>query len=425
MRDARIAAPPQPSRDGRSQVYYDRDRHLRSYYRPESHQSHHHLSPRFNHTDMRGNPRWVETGRRVSPSVRTRSREEDPAIRHRTEGNLALQERDQTSGGIGKETVHGEAIETAREEIREYLTQYANCADPSEIAARRERIILAEEKGETEELARNMVANAVNLLPVTEQETIMEAEQNQIRKSALHRLGNQNEPICEVPPSEEAQIPVKKRLGRSPLNKTQIKSLGVNKTTSTAKKRRVAPVRISPKRKSAPSSSTRGTNAPWVISSIWTARNFRIFQKRIFTAQKVMTKAIVDAKEWKQAQTKDVPPTPNLGKIFKPTGQEVICHSDAAWDKDRNASGLGWSFSENQNERFISHRGLAVRSAMEHAIALQFRKVIFETDSLQLVAAIVEQAGISDLHGILADIYLLSSQFDSANFRYVNRSSLF
>lgn len=45
--------------------------------------------------------------------------------------------------------------------------------------------------------------------------------------------------------------------------------------------------------------------------------------------------------------------------------------------------------------------GLAVRLAMEHAIALQLRKVIFETDSLQLVSAIVEQSNISDLHGIL------------------------
>ncbi|KAL0787432.1 hypothetical protein Bca101_003678 [Brassica carinata] len=68
--------------------------------------------------------------------------------------------------------------------------------------------------------------------------------------------------------------------------------------------------------------------------------------------------------------------------------------------------------------------GLAVRMAMEHAIALQLKQVIFESDSAQLVAAIVEQSGISDLHGILADIYLLSLQFDSVSFRYVNRSSL-
>ncbi|KAF3603218.1 hypothetical protein F2Q69_00038917 [Brassica cretica] len=123
-----------------------------------------------------------------------------------------------------------------------------------------------------------------------------------------------------------------------------------------------------------------------------------------------MKKAIKDAKEWKSAQVKEVPPT-------------QIPHN--------------YRFSEYRNERFISHsdyiayvssslvvEGLAVRLAMEHAIALQLRKVIFETDSLQLVSAIVEQSNISDLHGILADIYLLSSQFNSANFRYVNRSSL-
>lgn len=114
-----------------------------------------------------------------------------------------------------------------------------------------------------------------------------------------------------------------------------------------------------------------------------------------------------------------------------------MCRSDAAWNRESKAARVGWSFSVNQNERYLSHseplsfvrsslvaEGLAVRMAMEHAIALQFRQVIFESDSTQLVAAIVDQSGISDLHGILNDIYLLSLQFDSVFFRYVNRSFL-
>lgn len=77
---------------------------------------------------------------------------------------------------------------------------------------------------------------------------------------------------------------------------------------------------------------------------------------------------------------------------------------------------------DSSNEMFISHsnslmyvisslvaEGLAVWMAMEYAVALQLRQVIFESDLLQLVSAIVEQADISDLHGILAHIYLLFS----------------
>ncbi|KAF2602219.1 hypothetical protein F2Q70_00026917 [Brassica cretica] len=68
------------------------------------------------------------------------------------------------------------------------------------------------------------------------------------------------------------------------------------------------------------------------------------------------------------------------------------------------ADGVAWSFSDNRNERLYSHvaEGLVVQSAMEHAISLQLRKVIFESDSLQLVSAIVDRLLISDLHAILA-----------------------
>lgn len=78
--------------------------------------------------------------------------------------------------------------------------------------------------------------------------------------------------------------------------------------------------------------------APWVISSIWTARNYKIFQKRLFTAQEVMTKTIKEAKEWKWAQVKEVPPTQIPVRSKQPTGQEVICRSDAVWDKERSTT---------------------------------------------------------------------------------------
>ena len=166
-------------------------------------------------------------------------------------------------------------------------------------------------------------------------------------------------------------------------------------------------------------------------------RNLKIFQQRHFTPQEVISKAIIDAKEWKLAQVVPIPPKRGVIPRKIDADSVALCRSDAAWSNEHNTAGLGWSFSVNQNERFLSHsdflsfvrsplvtEGLAVRMAMEHAIALQLKHVIFESDSAQLVAAIVEQSGISDLHGILADIYLLSFQFDSVSFRYVNRSSL-
>ena len=68
--------------------------------------------------------------------------------------------------------------------------------------------------------------------------------------------------------------------------------------------------------------------------------------------------------------------------------------------------------------------GLPLRAAMEQAIALQMKRVDFESDSLQLAAIITDGSSFSDLHGILSHIYLLSISFDSVSFRFSRRESL-
>ena len=176
--------------------------------------------------------------------------------------------------------------------------------------------------------------------------------------------------------------------------------------------------------------------APWIIASIWSARNLLVFQKREFTAQETITKAICDAKEWKEAQPISTPRC-KKPQTPRPPRTEVICRSDAAWKKELKAAGLAWTFSDVRNERFSSHsvtcalvisslvaEGLAMRSAMEQAIDLQLRKVTFESDSLQLVSAIEGSSYFSEIHGILSDIHLLSSYFDEISFRFCHRENL-
>ncbi|KAG5397893.1 hypothetical protein IGI04_019707, partial [Brassica rapa subsp. trilocularis] len=163
--------------------------------------------------------------------------------------------------------------------------------------------------------------------------------------------------------------------------------------------------------------------APWILWAIWTARNQKL--------------AIRDAKEWAAAQL----PISQGAKRFNPQqnrrSSDVICKSDAAWKKEVQAAGLAWSLYSNQLERISSHNqpvafvissllaeGLAIRSAMKHAIDLRMRHMVFETDSLQLVAAIADKTNFSDLHGVLSDIYLLSIFFDPVSFRFCRRESL-
>lgn len=175
----------------------------------------------------------------------------------------------------------------------------------------------------------------------------------------------------------------------------------------------------------------------WVLWSIWSVRNQNIFQNRAFSAQETVLKAITDAKEWQQAQP---PKEPSQRKIILPPRSPaggIVCKSDADWKSDRHAAGPAWSVYRNQNEKFISHslpsafvisslvaEGLAIRSAMEHAIFLEMKNMVFESDSLQLVIAIKEGSSFSDLHGIISDIYLLSQFFDSVSFRFCFRERL-
>lgn len=69
------------------------------------------------------------------------------------------------SEGAPREESHDqiprEAVETAMGQIRDYMAQYANVADPTESEARRERVRRAEEEGQIEETATAMVRTAL------------------------------------------------------------------------------------------------------------------------------------------------------------------------------------------------------------------------------------------------------------------------
>lgn len=239
--------------------------------------------------------RWVDTGRRLTPSGHSQSRERQPLTSTARDCDAPGEQREAPlhrgsnlepeasapinaqnnifSPSLDKSTEFDKVTCEAREELKEYMTQYASCADPSESAARKERMRLAEEKGETEEVVRNMVATSIalnaNQLNAEElnatgttplRRSIDLSDNSPGRIPALNRLGPPTDPIISPSEPVEGRIPAKKRLGRPPLAKKQSKPLGVN-ASSNVKKRRVTQVRISPKRRTAPSSSTRGAGA--------------------------------------------------------------------------------------------------------------------------------------------------------------------
>lgn len=124
-----------------------------------------------------------------------------------------------------------EALNEALEEVRDTMIQYTQCADPTESAARRERMRKAEEKGQLEETAVRMVQ--ANLSSNDAEGPSKETENSAERIPASLRLG----PSVPVEIEKEA-APTKKRLGRPPGKRTIPLSPKLTKG-STSRKRKI------------------------------------------------------------------------------------------------------------------------------------------------------------------------------------------
>lgn len=69
-----------------------------------------------------------------------------------------------------------------------------------------------------------------------------------------------------------------------------------------------------------PTGVNAGSLAAWVIWSLWITRNYRIFQDKTFVEQEVVTKAIVDGKEWSATQ----PLKPDLTTTRVMKGRTIV-----------------------------------------------------------------------------------------------------
>lgn len=139
------------------------------------------------------------------------------------------------------------ALNEAMVEVREAMTQYTNCADPTESAARKERLRQAEELGEIEETAVSMVRASLGSVP----EPMLDDTHQTItptRLPALQRLGPimENEEVTgsENPPPlaskrKPGRPPGRKAVAASPLN-----FLGVG-----MRRRKISKTQPSPSRK--------------------------------------------------------------------------------------------------------------------------------------------------------------------------------
>lgn len=170
--------------------------------------------------------------------------------------------------------------------------------------------------------------------------------------------------------------------------------------------------------------------APWIVWSLWTARNNLIFNNKHATTEEVMSRAIAAAQEWQNAQTKEEsrknaprkPPTiPEHGTVLQ---------SDAAWTETSRVAGLGWAIKTSRDtQRFSSStsfvtsplmaEGLAMREAIKKSKELGIRRLRCESDSSQLIKILNSSAEPLEIYGIISDIRIAASSFEAISFCWI------
>ncbi|KAJ4882314.1 hypothetical protein Rs2_00807 [Raphanus sativus] len=165
------------------------------------------------------------------------------------------------------------ALNEAMVEVREAMTQYTNCADPTESAARKERLRQAEELGEIEETAVSMVRASLGSVP----EPMLDDTHQTItptRLPALQRLGPimENEEVTgsENPPPlaskrKPGRPPGRKAVAASPLNFLGVgmrrRKISKTQPSPSRKKSTVTIPRREENRRVATGTSSAGTSA--------------------------------------------------------------------------------------------------------------------------------------------------------------------
>ncbi|CAN7097475.1 unnamed protein product, partial [Brassica rapa subsp. narinosa] len=132
------------------------------------------------------------------------------------------------------------AIENAMGELRDVMAQYTSCADPTESAARKERLRQAEEQGEIEETAIQMVRASLATLPDESplEEVPEPAERDSTeRVPARQRLGPPPSAKLRLGPAPSTAI-TKKKPGRPPGPK-KIPASPLLLTGTSSRKRKV------------------------------------------------------------------------------------------------------------------------------------------------------------------------------------------
>ncbi|XP_010412434.1 PREDICTED: uncharacterized protein LOC104698724 [Camelina sativa] len=185
-----------------------------------------------------------------------------------------------------------------------------------------------------------------------------------------------------------------------------------------------------------PTGLTDGAFGAWLLWMIWTSRNKLQFENKSIKPIEAIPQAVDQTREWNHNQSpKSLAiqiPIPQVGGEVD--SSTVRCFMDAAWREDSQNAGFRWIFSENllspeRHGHASSHyirsplmaEAIAMLIAIQHASELCYRKLLFASDSQQLINALNSDLPLKENHGILQNILGVASSFEEISFTFILR----
>ncbi|XP_009107712.1 uncharacterized protein LOC103833378 [Brassica rapa] len=177
-----------------------------------------------------------------------------------------------------------------------------------------------------------------------------------------------------------------------------------------------------------------GTLTASICWNLWIVRNQLTFQKRDFSPEETLSKAIREAREWSLAQISPINPKlrpPSINQDPPPSTDVPCMYTDAAWNASIGCAGLGWIIDDTTSSSssysvtaiFVKSplfaETLAMRRAMTSAIDKGITSLLILSDSQILIKLLNTRGRKLEIAGLLNHIYLLSNAFNAIQFKFI------